>query len=113
MRLAHISAGDLLREQKDREPPEIKEQIEQAMLEEKLVPASVIMPILRKEIEKHVAIGDTKILLDGFPRNLEQAMAFMEEVGSFQFLAVPSIPASYTDDMVSNLLGDLCLTAVR
>lgn len=80
----HISAGDLLRQQKDHEPPEIKEQIERAMREGKLVPPSLIMPILKKEFEKYGAVGgDTKILLDGFPRDVEQASAFSEEVGCF------------------------------
>lgn len=83
LHLVHISAGDLLRERKDQESPVIKRAIERAMALGDLVPPSVVMPILKKEIGKYAAVGKTKILLDGFPRDFPQAEAFMKEVSAF------------------------------
>ncbi|KAK2756414.1 hypothetical protein FQN54_005306 [Arachnomyces sp. PD_36] len=81
LRLGHVSAGDLLRQEKDHQSPDVKRAIENAAVEGKLVPPSIIMPILRKELERQVGMGRSKVLLDGFPRDFAQARAFEEEFG--------------------------------
>lgn len=68
--LPHISTGDMLREAvsgKDRMAQKIKEIMESGAL----VPDEIIFSILEKRLKKE----DTRkgFVLDGFPRNLEQA----------------------------------------
>jgi hypothetical protein len=78
----HICAGDVLRDEKDGKGSVFKEEIEKAMQEGKLVSPETIIPILKKGIDKHIADGETNILLDGFPRDQQQAAAFALTVGS-------------------------------
>lgn len=69
--LEHISPGNLLREEMNRNSP-IAAQIKDYVSKGQLVPDSVVI----KLIEDHIAsIGDTNWLLDGFPRSESQAAA--------------------------------------
>ena len=64
---AHISTGDLLRASEGK----LKELADSYMAEGKLVPSEIIINMLKKRIKQ----PDCKkgVILDGFPRNLEQA----------------------------------------
>tara|TARA_Y100000310_G_C20591644_1_gene768381 strand:- start:67 stop:702 length:636 start_codon:yes stop_codon:yes gene_type:complete len=67
--LAHISTGDLLREAKG----ELKEKVDNYTNRGNLVPDNLILEILKKRLD-----GDdckNGFILDGFPRNSEQAKA--------------------------------------
>lgn len=69
--LEHISPGNLLREEMNRNSP-IAAQIKDYVSKGQLVPDSVVI----KLIEDHIAsIGDINWLLDGFPRSESQAAA--------------------------------------
>lgn len=69
--LEHISPGNLLREEINRNSP-ITSQIKDYVSKGQLVPDSIVI----KLIENHIAsIGDTNWLLDGFPRSESQAAA--------------------------------------
>lgn len=52
------------------------------MNESVVVPALLSMMLLKDAIEASLAEGKAGILLDGFPRSVEQASAFEEEVCS-------------------------------
>jgi adenylate kinase len=67
LKIPHISTGDLLREATG----ELKKQANSYMNSGKLVPDELILKLLKERLAKE----DTKkgFILDGFPRNLEQA----------------------------------------
>ncbi len=67
--MCHISTGDLFRELTG----ELKTEVDSYMNAGKLIPNELVIEILEERIEK----DDCKkgIILDGFPRNLEQANA--------------------------------------
>ena len=67
--LDHVSSGDLLREEVKKET-ELGLKIKEMMEEGKLVPDDVVISL----IEDKVANAPKGVILDGFPRNLLQAM---------------------------------------
>ncbi|KAI0555836.1 P-loop containing nucleoside triphosphate hydrolase protein [Xylaria curta] len=86
-RYLHLSVGDYLRELCDPAAScEVKgfnhDEIRENLQESKLLPADVLIPVLEHKInstpkEKNVM---TTWLIDGFPRNMETALAFEEKV---------------------------------
>jgi adenylate kinase len=70
--LAHISSGDLLR-QHVREQTSLGQTIKSYVDKGDLVPASVVLDMLRKPVVAAVEAGG--YVLDGFPRTVEQAEA--------------------------------------
>lgn len=78
--LAHFSSGDLLRAEVG-SGSERGKQLENVMKEGKLVDMDVVIELLREAIEKsHSEHPEKIILLDGFPREMEQAKKFEEKV---------------------------------
>ena len=67
--LRQISSGDLLREQV-KEKTTIGKKVEPIMKEGKLVPDEIILKLITRKVRQ---LGKTGFVLDGFPRNLEQA----------------------------------------
>lgn len=73
----HISVGDLLRESLEKETAtglQAKEYMEQGLL----VPDELVIELLRERLEKEDA--KKGFILDGFPRNVEQAEMLKEVV---------------------------------
>lgn len=62
----HLSAGDLLREERQ-SGSELAEMINTYIAEGKIVPAEVTVRLLHNAMEKS---GKKKFLVDGFPRDL-------------------------------------------
>ncbi|XP_072942533.1 UMP-CMP kinase-like [Epargyreus clarus] len=62
----HLSAGDLLREERQRPGSEHGEMIEEKIRNGQIVPVEVTCSLLHKAMEKS---GKTRFLIDGFPRN--------------------------------------------
>jgi len=81
MNLKHIASGDLFRDNlKNRTPLGLR--AEEYMTTGALVPDEVTIAMLRERLERPDA--KTGVLLDGFPRTMEQAIALsemMENVG--------------------------------
>ena len=73
---AHLSAGDLLREEVASGSP-LGNELQTAMKDGKLVPMEVTIGLLRKAMKKNG--GDT-FLIDGFPRAMDQAEAFESSI---------------------------------
>ncbi|KAI0442819.1 P-loop containing nucleoside triphosphate hydrolase protein [Xylaria telfairii] len=87
-RCFHLSVGDYLRELCDPAIPHDEKSsdlklIYEYLQESKLVPADVLIPVLEHKInsmpDDKSAIATTW-LIDGFPRNMETALAFEEKV---------------------------------
>jgi len=70
----HLSAGDLLREERHRTGSQYGELIEHHIREGKIVPYEITISLLRKAMEAH--FPKQHFLIDGFPRNVEQGKAF-------------------------------------
>ena len=73
----HFSTGDLLRDEVKSGSP-IGKQCEALMKEGKLVPMDVTISLLRNAMLK--SAGSKKFLIDGFPRALDQAVAFEDSI---------------------------------
>ncbi|CAL9086327.1 unnamed protein product [Musa textilis] len=76
-RFAHLSAGDLLREEMSSNS-ENGTLIHDIIKEGKIVPSEITINLLRKAIHSS---GNHKFLIDGFPRNEENRIAFERIVG--------------------------------
>jgi len=82
----HLSAGDLLREERAREGSEYGQLIEDYILNGKIVPVEVTCSLLEAAMKKS---GKEKFLIDGFPRNqdnLEGWNKAMSEKVDLQFV---------------------------
>ncbi|KKA21085.1 Uridine kinase [Rasamsonia emersonii CBS 393.64] len=78
MGLAHVCVGDLLRAAIERSDEfEAREQVQRAMKEGKLAPVGAIRTVLEKALQTQ-----SVVLLDGFPRSLEQMSMFEEFFGN-------------------------------
>jgi len=77
--LVHLSTGDILRSEVNR-GTEIGKEVARIMAAGDLVPDDIIVKIVRQRLpESEVGAG---VLLDGFPRTLEQARALDEMLAS-------------------------------
>ncbi|CAF97570.1 unnamed protein product [Tetraodon nigroviridis] len=67
----HLSAGDLLREERAREGSEYGQLIATYIKEGKIVPVEITISLLRKAMEETMQKDEQKFrfLIDGFPRN--------------------------------------------
>ena len=74
---AHLSAGDLLREERNRPGSEYSELIERYISEGKIVPMEITIALLKNAMERSSA---AVFLIDGFPRQIDQALSFEEKV---------------------------------
>lgn len=70
----HLSAGDLLRAERERPGSEFGELIEQYIRDGLIVPMEITVKLLQQAMDRHAA--DTKFLVDGFPRKMDQAIEF-------------------------------------
>jgi len=85
----HLSAGDLLRAEQHREGSQYGELIQTCIREGIIVPMKVTIKLLENamhtQLEKMVgnagwAEGHGRFLIDGFPRKMDQAVNFEEDV---------------------------------
>ncbi|KAK6362848.1 hypothetical protein TWF730_000301 [Orbilia blumenaviensis] len=82
----HLSAGDLLREERTREGTDYGELIETYIREGKIVPMEVTIVLLENAMKRNIQENKkSKFLIDGFPRQMDQALKFEEVVVPSQF----------------------------
>ncbi|PWW76052.1 UMP-CMP kinase [Tuber magnatum] len=82
----HLSAGDLLRAEQNREGSEFGELIKTYIREGKIVPMEVTVALLENAMRDAIAAQQkTMFLIDGFPRQMDQALKFEEEVSESRF----------------------------
>lgn len=94
----HLSAGDLLRAEQNREGSQYGVLIRTHIQEGTIVPMEVTVKLLEiamsAEIEKRTSVnwsdGKGRFLIDGFPRKMDQAKKFDETV------CIPSLAIHYT-----------------
>ncbi|KAJ1562387.1 hypothetical protein HK405_012727 [Cladochytrium tenue] len=73
----HLSAGDLLREERQRPGSPYGELINTIIKEGQIVPMEITISLLHKAMKES---GATRFLIDGFPRAVDQSDKFEEEV---------------------------------
>jgi UMP-CMP kinase len=74
----HLSAGDLLREERN-SGSELAEMINSFIRDGKIVPAEITVRLLRNAMEKS---GATKFLVDGFPRDINNLRCWEENMSA-------------------------------
>ncbi|GEQ70597.1 hypothetical protein JCM33374_g4275 [Metschnikowia sp. JCM 33374] len=90
----HLSAGDLLRAEQQREGSKYGELIAQYIKEGTIVPQEVTIALLKTAISSHVQKGDKRFLVDGFPRKMDQALTFENEIVKSAFTLFFECPES-------------------
>eukprot|EP00164_Ancoracysta_twista_P004596 GFYU01006206.1.p1 GENE.GFYU01006206.1~~GFYU01006206.1.p1 ORF type:complete len:388 (-),score=125.96 GFYU01006206.1:426-1589(-) len=90
----HLSAGDLLRAEVQAGSAD-GDMIADCIKEGKIVPQAVTIRLLRNAMAVHT--GKT-FLIDGFPRAVDQALSFEEEVGSPEFVLFYDCPEEILQD---------------
>lgn len=75
----HLSAGDLLREERD-SGSETATMINQYMVEGKLVPGEITVELMKKAMQKH-GWAAKRYLIDGFPRSQENLDGWQRVLG--------------------------------
>ncbi|TPX38130.1 hypothetical protein SmJEL517_g00167 [Synchytrium microbalum] len=95
----HIAAGDLLRAEVAK-GTELGQQLDAIMKEGKLVPQEITLQLLRLAMEQAPADAPG-FLIDGFPRQLDQAHAFEDQIAKCKFVLCFECPE---DVLVQRLL---------
>ncbi|ORY38281.1 ADK-domain-containing protein [Neocallimastix californiae] len=76
--LKHLSTGDMLREEVNK-GTELGKELNEIMKEGKMVPQDLVLKLVKQEIDDNK--NAKGFLIDGFPRTLDQAKSFEENVG--------------------------------
>jgi adenylate kinase family enzyme len=75
--VVHLSSGDLLRDEVARDTP-LGRECASIMARGELVSSAVIVTLLRRRMRAHPGM---RVLLDGFPRSIDNALGFVELCG--------------------------------
>jgi UMP-CMP kinase len=76
----HLSAGDLLRAEQDREGSEYGQLIKDYITDGTIVPMEITVKLLEKAMQAKLSDGKGRFLIDGFPRKMDQAAFFESDV---------------------------------
>ncbi|KAM5342099.1 hypothetical protein ACJ41O_015130 [Fusarium nematophilum] len=116
-KLEHISVGQVLRDEMNREGSPHADVIRQNMLAGTVGPKEVTVGILKSHIRRCVEEGTGVLVLDGFPRNLDQLQYFEDAIGPIKFLIVLEcsesilidrlLPRGRFDDALDTIQGRL------
>jgi UMP-CMP kinase len=76
----HLSAGDLLRAEQARPESQYGALIKKFIQEGEIVPMEITVGLLQNAMQEYVRRDIRKFLVDGFPRKMDQALAFEANV---------------------------------
>ena len=74
----HLSAGDLLRAERQRPGSKVGEEIERHIKSGSIVPVEITCKLLQNAMQES---GKSNFLVDGFPRNKDNLDGWNKEVG--------------------------------
>jgi len=110
---AHLSAGDLLRAERKKEGTELADIINSNISQGKIVPSEITVQLIKNAMtELRDTEGQTKFLIDGFPRSEGNATAWKDVVGSdavVEFVLFYECP----EDILTSRLLERGKTSVR
>lgn len=83
----HLSAGDLLRAEQARPGSQYGELIDKYIREGNIVPQEITIALLEKAMREKYdnGLGSNRFLVDGFPRKMDQAITFEDQVAVSSF----------------------------
>ncbi len=97
----HLSAGDLLREEQKRPGSEFGKIIDQHIREGTIVPQEITLKLLENAIKHNfTTLQKTRFLIDGFPRKMDQALSFEENISPSAFTLFFECPESVMLDRI-------------
>ena len=99
---AHLSAGDLLREERD-SGSETAQLINQYIVEGKIVPVEITCQLLKKGMEKN-GWNTKKFLIDGFPRNQDNFDGWFRAMGDIVEVPFILFMDADEDTMINRIL---------
>lgn len=76
----HLSAGDLLRAEQARPGSKYGELIANYIKNGQIVPQEITVALLQQAIRENHVKGNQKFLVDGFPRKMDQAITFENDI---------------------------------
>jgi UMP-CMP kinase len=82
----HLSAGDLLRDERNNPGSQYGELIHNCIKEGKIVPMEITISLLENAMATEKKKGNHRFLVDGFPRMVDQGQKFEETVCESQFV---------------------------
>ncbi|KAE8210987.1 hypothetical protein CF327_g5205 [Tilletia walkeri] len=84
----HLSAGDLLRSEQERAGSEYGDLIRDYIKEGKIVPSHVTIALLANAMSDALSKSEsnTRFLVDGFPRQMDQALLFDKDICENKFV---------------------------
>lgn len=100
---AHISAGDLLRAERNNPDSKDGALINGFIKEGKIVPVAITVNLLQKAMA--ASEGKTCFLIDGFPRNLDNVTGWEENVGNKASLMGVLFYTATEDELMKRLLS--------
>jgi UMP-CMP kinase len=83
----HLSVGDLLREEIHQLDSPFATFISESIQSSVIIPAQLTVNLLKAKMSASKTQGKSRFLIDGYPRSMDQALMFEEEV-----LNIPSSP---------------------
>ena len=92
----HLSVGDLLREETNRPGSPFATFIRESMQSSVIIPAQLTISLLKAKMDTSYTPGKGRFLIDGYPRSMDQALTFEEEV---RLTRLSSWLRSFTDTM--------------
>ena len=78
--ITHVSMGDLLRDERDKPGSPWAQEINDAIYQGRLVSGELSIKVLQEHFSKGLKPRRNNVILDGFPRNIDQATLFEEKV---------------------------------
>ncbi|KAI9747385.1 MAG: hypothetical protein M4579_007476, partial [Chaenotheca gracillima] len=76
----HLSVGDLLREEAHRPGSIFADFINESIQKSVIIPATLTIRLLKEKMGEKSIQGRGRYLIDGYPRSMEQALMFEEEI---------------------------------
>jgi UMP-CMP kinase len=78
--IVHISPTDILRAEQTRPGSKYAETITKFMAEKEPVPLEIMVGLIQRTMQYHISRGKYCFAIDSFPRRIDQAMAFENNV---------------------------------
>ncbi len=101
--LIHLSAGDLLRAERNSGSADA-ELINNYIKEGKIVPVEITVGLIKKAMEKNMGLGRDQFLIDGFPRNADNLAGWNKIMADFAVVPFLLLLECTEEEMTKRIL---------